>query len=130
MSSLATLLAAALACVFLSPRLPARARVALRHMFASFCRRADPSIPHIHNGALEPFKAGQPPKPSGSEEALLNAGKTVMKSVKLPGQGGRAMAIFDVPAPPEIVWDCINDIKSYPKMVSGVAWTSIDDARR
>ena len=117
-SLLATLLAAALSCA--SP-LARFARASRSEAFrASACRRADPSIPHIHNGALEPFKAGQPPKPSGAEEAQLNAGKTVMKSIRLPGQGGRAMAIFDVPAPPEIVWDCINDVKSYPKMVSGV----------
>jgi hypothetical protein len=92
--------------------------------------RADPKIPHIHQGALEPFKAGKPPAPSASEEAMLAAGKTVTKSVKLPGQGGRAMAIFDVPAPPEVVWDCINDVASYPKMVSGVAEVSVYDGPR
>ena len=37
------------------------------------------------------------------------------------------MAVFDVPAPPEVVWDCINDIKQYPKMVSGVTAVQIYD---
>ena len=91
-----------------------------------FSRRADPNVPHIHKGALEPFKQGPlKPGPTPSEEAQLAAGKTVMKSIRLPGQGGRAVAIFDVPVPPSIVWDGINDITSYPKMVSGVSSVQI-----
>ena len=45
-------------------------------------------------------------------------------------QGGRATAVFEVAAPPEIVWDCINDIKAYPKMVTGVVAVSIYDGPR
>ena len=88
---------------------------------------ADPNTPHIHQGSLEPFKAGPPPTLTASEKASLAAGKTVTKTVKLPGLGARAMAVFDVPAPPEVVWDCINDIKQYPKMVSGVTAVQIYD---
>ena len=40
------------------------------------------------------------------------------------------MAIFDVAAPPEVVWGCINDVTNYPKLVSGVAEVSIYDGPR
>ena len=31
------------------------------------------------------------------------------------------MATFDVAAPPSLVWDCILDLKNYPRMVPGVS---------
>jgi len=89
---------------------------------------ADPNKPHPHTGVLDPFTAGPPPALSASEAAGLKAGKPVQKSVEMPnGTGGRALAVFDVAAPPEVVWSCINDIKNYPKMVPGVAETQIYD---
>jgi len=103
------------------------------HSLTSFdlsCGSADPSIPHIHQGSLEPFKAGKPPAPTSSEEAALRAGKTVTVKNMDGDQGGRATAVFEVAAPPEIVWDCINDIKAYPKMVTGVVAVSIYDGPR
>ena len=88
----------------------------------------DPKKPHPHTGIIDPFQPGPPPALSSSEAAGLNAGKPVQKSVEMPnGTGGRALAVFDIPAPPDVVWDCINDIKNYPKMVPGVAETQIYD---
>jgi hypothetical protein len=84
------------------------------------CLAADPSRPHPHQGTLEPFKAGPPPQLTSAEKATLAAGKTVTKTVKLPGMGARAMAIFDVAAPPEMVWASINDLPRYASIVSGV----------
>jgi len=91
---------------------------------------ADSKQPHIHQGSLEPFKPGPPPPLTSAELALLAGGKTVTSLIRLPGQGGRAMATFDVPAPPETVWSCINDIKAYPKMVAGVSDVAIYDGPR
>ena len=89
---------------------------------------ADPKKPHPHTGILEPFQPGPPPALSSSEAAGLKAGKPVAKSVEMPnGTGGRALAVFDVAAPPEVIWECINDLKSYPRMVPGVAETQIYD---
>jgi len=90
---------------------------------------ADPNKPHPHTGILDPFTPGPPPALSASEAAGLKAGKPVQKSVEMPnGTGGRALAVFDIPAPPEVVWGCINDIKNYPRMVPGVAETEIYDS--
>ncbi|KAL1526518.1 hypothetical protein AB1Y20_015228 [Prymnesium parvum] len=87
---------------------------------------ANPEKPHPHNGVLTPFNAGPPPKLTASEVASLETGKPVMKTVEMPGRGGgSAVAVFDVAAPPEVVWGCINDLENYPRMVPGVAETSI-----
>jgi len=87
---------------------------------------ADPNKPHPHTGVLDPFRPGPPPALSAVESASLNSGKSISKSIELPDTtGGRALAVFDVAAPPEVVWACINDIKSYPRMVPGVAETQV-----
>lgn len=99
----------------------------VRHVIAfasllSIATGADPSKPHIHKGSLEPFKPGPPPPLSSSDLSALNAGKSVQRTVEVEGgAAGRAMAVFDVAAPPDVVWDCILDLKNYPKMVPGVA---------
>lgn len=85
--------------------------------------------PHPHSGVLQPFTAGPPPHLSPSEAASLADGKPVMKSVEMEGGvGGRALAVFDVAAPPALVWQCINDIPAYPRMVPGVAATEVYDS--
>jgi len=81
---------------------------------------ADPSKPHIHKGSIEPFKAGAPPPLSSSDLASLAAGKSVQRTVEVNG-AGRATAVFDVAAPASLVWECILDLKNYPRMVPGVS---------
>jgi hypothetical protein len=81
---------------------------------------ADPNKPHIHKGSIEPFKPGPPPPLSAKDLATLNSGKPVQQTVEVNG-AGRAMATFDVAAPPSLVWDCILDLKNYPRMVPGVS---------
>ena len=95
-------------------------RLVLTLATCACARGADSSKPHPHQGTLEPFKAGPPPSLTAAEARDVAAGKTVTKTVKLPGMGARAMAVFDVKAPPDIVWDAILDVRSYPRMVQGV----------
>lgn len=88
---------------------------------------ADASKPHPHTGTLEPFKPGPPPALTAAELSSLSAGKAVQKTVQMTGvQGARAIAVFDVPAPPKLVWECINDLKEYPRMVPGVSSMQIE----
>lgn len=100
-------------------------RLAAAALAASFAGAADPSRPHPHQGVLDPFKPGPPPALTSSELASLDAGMPVQKTTKVMGrdgkESGRATAVFDVAAPPSVVWGCINDLKNYPKMVPGVA---------
>jgi len=85
-------------------------------------RCSDPTKPHEHQGTLEPFKLGAPPPLTSSEQSQLAAGKSVQKTTELAdGKGARAVAVFDVAAPPTTVWECILDLKNYPRMVPGVA---------
>ena len=87
---------------------------------------ADPTTPHEHTGKLEPFVAGPPAPLSASELASVDSGRPLQKTVALPdGTGARATTVFKVAAPPSLVWECINDIEQYPRMVPGVAETKV-----
>jgi len=100
------------------------ASVLLLAVLASFSAADDPSKPHDHQGKLDKFKLGPPPALSSSERAAVDAGKTVSKTVPVEG-GARALAVFDVAAPPAVVWACINDLPAYPRMVPGVHATKV-----
>ena len=84
----------------------------------------DVNRPHEHNGKLEKFKLGPPAALSAADRAAVDAGETVSGTVPVQG-GARAVATFDVQAPPALVWECINDLPSYPRMVPGVSETRI-----
>lgn len=87
---------------------------------------ADPSVPQEHTGKLDPFQPGPPAPLSASELASIESGKPLQKTVPLPGgTGARASTVFLVDAPPAVVWECINDIRAYPRMVPGVSETSV-----
>ena len=98
---------------------------------------ADARKPHMNDGVNTPFATAKPDvKLSGSELATLGEGKAVMRQVVSEGgKGGRAMAVQDVAATVETVWDRILAFGDYPKMVAGVhpkkggeSWTSGLDA--
>ena len=99
-------------------------RLALAALVLAAVGADDVSKPHEHTGKLEKFKFGPPPALSSAERASLAAGQTVSKTIPVPG-GARALAVFDVPAPPALVWECINDLPNYPRMVPGVAATTV-----
>jgi hypothetical protein len=84
----------------------------------------DVSRPHEHQGKLDQFKLGPPAALSASERSIVDSGRTLSKTIPVDG-GARALATFDVQAPPAVVWDCINDLPSYPRMVPGVSDTKV-----
>ena len=83
---------------------------------------ADARKPHMNEGVNAPFATAKPDvKLSGAELASLGEGKAVMRQVVSEGgKGGRAMAVQDVAATVETVWDRILAFGDYPKMVAGV----------
>ena len=85
-------------------------------------RAADASKPHMNGGVNPPFASAKPQVSlTGSEETALAAGRTVMRQVIAEsGKGGRALAVQDVAASPETVWNRILAFPEYPKMVTGV----------
>lgn len=95
-------------------------------LFASGgAQAADANKPHDHQGKIKPFRV--PPNQfdlSPEETASLAAGKPVRKTIKGDG-GGRGLAIIDVNAPADIVWQRIVDYPNYPKMVDNVTQTEV-----
>lgn len=81
---------------------------------------ANPDVPHPHSGLVEPF-AGAPPRAALSPEQLqkLAEGEAILSTVE-GERGGRAMAVQDVKASPETVWNRILAFRDYPEMVKYV----------
>lgn len=83
---------------------------------------ADPTQPHNHQGVLDPY-TGAPPSIDLDDKDLakLAKGKPVMKPFQDSETGGRGMAVQDVAATPEQVWDRIMQFEKYPEWVKYVA---------
>ena len=65
---------------------------------------------------------------SSKEEEVLASGKSVMRQVVSgDGKSGRALAVQDVSATPEAVWERVLAFRDYPSMVFGVKETSVYD---
>jgi hypothetical protein len=75
---------------------------------------------HPHRGTLTPY-AGEPPKLtlSAAELHVLQKGEPVLKQSEA-GLGGRGIAVQDIAAPSDVVWDRILDFDRYPKMIDDV----------
>ena len=81
---------------------------------------ADATKPHAHQGKVKPFAHPPPALVLTAEEtARLAAGKPVFRQ-KSDDDSGRATAIFQVHASPDITWRTINDFPSYPKWIKEV----------
>ena len=95
-------------------------------------RAADASKPHMNGGVNPPFASAKPQVSlTGSEETALAAGRAVMRQVTAKGgKGGRALAVQDVSASPETVWNRILAFPEYPKMVTGVQAQPLPHASR
>ena len=86
---------------------------------------ADASKAHPHAGILKPY----PSKPdiptlTAADLARLADGKSVQKQIKKDGEsGGRGLAVQDVHASPEQIWNRILSLEKYPEWVSNVTET-------
>jgi len=97
-------------------------------------RAADPDKSHPHQGIVEPFD-GKPPtiELDTDQRRQLDSGEPVL--VTLEGRdGGRGMAIQDISAPPEVIWNRIAAFDEYPRMVDHVEESEVyfaegDDVR-
>lgn len=89
-------------------------------LLASPALAADPSKPHFHRGSVSSY-GGAPPTVAltPDELARLAAGGVVKRQVQY-ADGGRGVAVQDIQAPPEVVWDRILDFPGYPRMVDNV----------
>ncbi|MFH1467083.1 MAG: SRPBCC family protein [Pseudomonadota bacterium] len=79
-----------------------------------------------HAGAtLTPYDGAPPVVPLTTEEQTrLAAGEAVKRQVRT-ADGGRGVAVVDVHAPVETVWDRILDFPAYPRMVDNVSLCEI-----
>ena len=81
---------------------------------------AEPASPHPHQGVIDPFE-GKPVVPDlGPEQlAALARGEAILTTEE-EGHGGRGVAIQDIQASPETVWNRIAAFREYPGMVNHV----------
>lgn len=81
---------------------------------------ADASKPHEHKGVLKPYPEKYAPVSlSEAEKKQVAAGKPVFKKTE-GDAGGRGIAIFQVNASPDVVWDVLKSFESYPKWIDNV----------
>jgi ribosome-associated toxin RatA of RatAB toxin-antitoxin module len=83
-------------------------------------RASDPSTPHPHQGLLKPISSA----PAGvklteAEQAKLAAGKPVLRQSQ-GAEGGSGVAIQEIAAPAETVWDTILNYPRYKDWVENV----------
>ena len=91
-------------------------------MFKFRASKADPTVPHDHQGVIAPFEGAPPAMELSAEQlAQLGRGKAVMVPVQAGASGGRGMSIQDVAAPPETVWSRITSYEDYPRWVGPVS---------
>ncbi|MAA79949.1 MAG: hypothetical protein CL916_11900 [Deltaproteobacteria bacterium] len=77
---------------------------------------ADPNTPHPHQGVAQKF--GKPTKTvlTDKEISRIKSGEAILKQVE-QGDGGRGIAVMDVDASQEKVWNIITDYKKYPTYI-------------
>lgn len=87
---------------------------------------ADATKPHPHQGVVAAHR-GKPevPKLTNDDLKQLAAGKPVRKQIKKGDAGGVGLAVQDVHAPVDVVWQRILDYPAYPRMVDGVIETEV-----
>jgi len=103
-------------------------RIALLSTLASTAIAADANKPHPHSGIISPY-AGRPKTPTLTEDELakLQEGKAVKKQSKDGSSGGRGIAVQDVHATPEVIWQQILDFSSYPFKVDNLKECKVYD---
>ena len=85
---------------------------------------ADASKPHPHTGLLKKYERVPPTqiglKKLDATDEELRQGSPRLWKINLPGGWLRSVSVQDVQAPEKVVWQAINDLPNYPKMVDGV----------
>jgi len=84
----------------------------------------NPNKPHSHQGIATQFTAPTPASLTAKELAALEKGQAVRKQIK-HATGGRGIAIMDIHASPEKVWQVILDYKSYPSWIDDLESTQV-----
>jgi carbon monoxide dehydrogenase subunit G len=74
---------------------------------------ANPNAPHPHTGIATKFTNPTKVTLTSTEISTLSKGKPVLKQVQ-EGNGGRGIAVFDVDATPDQVWQTITSFGNYP----------------
>jgi uncharacterized membrane protein len=85
---------------------------------------ADPNSPHPHKGVAERFTNPKPTTLNATEKAQLLRGEAVRRQIR-SDSGGRGIAIMDIAAPPEKIWEVIVDYKGYPNWIDDLESTKI-----
>lgn len=83
---------------------------------------ANPNVAHPHNGVATKFTNPQKAVLSDSEKTTLSQGKAVLKQIQ-EGNGGRGVAIFDVAASQDKVWQVITSFNKYPSYIEELSKT-------
>ncbi len=90
---------------------------------------ADANRPHPHQGVLTAYEGAPPLVPLTAEDlATLAGGEAVRKQVQTStgkDAAGRAVAVQDVHAEPDVIWARILDYAAYPRMVDNVKSTDV-----
>ena len=85
-------------------------------LFSSPSWSADPNKPHPHQGIATQFKNPKRSTLTPAQEAKLKAGQSVKTQVK-EGNGGRGIAVMDIQATPDRVWQIITSFEKYPDWI-------------
>ena len=95
---------------------------------------ADASKPHPHTGLLKKYERVPPTqiglKKLDATDEELRQGSPRLWKINLPGGWLRSVSVQDVQAPEKVVWQAINDLPNYPKMVDGVVACDVYSTER
>lgn len=93
-------------------------------VFLGVAIAADKNSPHPHKGVGERFTNPQPTALTPVETQKLAKGEAVRRQVRSDA-GGRGIAIMDIKAGPEKIWEVIADYKGYPNWIDNLDRTHI-----
>ena len=84
--------------------------------FFSEAEAADPNKPHPHQGVATKFSKPQKTILTATEVDKIKSGRPILKQVN-QGSGGRGIAVMDIDASQDKVWNVITNYKKYPTYI-------------